>query len=390
LRQSTSGNGRHPSASYGAGTRVGVHRSRYELERILGRYGASDFAFVEVDANASIQFAMHGRYVQLALPLPDPTDERFTQTPTGRPRTMVAQERAYEQALREHWRALVLAVRGKLQSVESGISTFDKEFAAFLVQHALEERNGKRKKKPRAVNWLLGSSHSLAIVLVAAFLVPGSGVSAFALPPSVVDHLSAPFRGALPDELGEGSGDGSRSVVLGSSGWSTGESELTVDKTFVAGSGGSETFEVESDIEAGSSGAGSVSPSEPAVEGPSAGPAQPSSGGGKSSSQSSGQTESAGAPAAPQGGGSSSGGGSGAPSPPPTAAAPPAANNGSGAPGQGGQPSGGPPAPSGEPPPGGGSASPTDPAANPDPAPENPPAPPGNGNGNGNGKDKES
>jgi hypothetical protein len=197
---------------------VGVHRSRYELERVLGRYGATDFAFVEADANAAIQFAMDGRYVQVALPLPDPTANHFTHTPSGRPRPADAQERAYEQALREHWRALLLAVRGKLQSVESGISRFEDEFSNFLVPHFQEDPKKARRRKPKAVNWLLGSSHSLAIALVAAFLVPASAVGAFALPPSVVDHLAAPFRGALPDELGVPS-DHARAVALGQSIW---------------------------------------------------------------------------------------------------------------------------------------------------------------------------
>ena len=214
------------AASYGAGTRVAVHRSRFELERTLGRYGASDFALVEADASASIEFAMQGRFVQLVLPLPDANDARFTQTPSGRPRTMVAQERAYEQALREHWRGLLLAVRGKLQSVESGISTFEHEFAGFLLSQPHADRHGsKKRRKPKAVNWLLGSSHTLAIALVAAFLVPASAVGAFALPPNVVDNLSAPFRSALPDEAGGGRDSGSVTIALGSNSWAPAESE---------------------------------------------------------------------------------------------------------------------------------------------------------------------
>src|SRR6266508_4770058 len=154
---------------------------------------------------------------QLALPLPDPNAPPFTHTPSGRPRTVTAQERAYEQALREHWRALLLAVRGKLQSVESGISTFEDEFAGFLVPHFQDEKTARRKR-PKAVNWLLGSSHSLAIALVAAFLVPASAVGAFALPPNVVDRLAAPFRGALSNELAVPSED-ARAVALGQSSW---------------------------------------------------------------------------------------------------------------------------------------------------------------------------
>jgi hypothetical protein len=197
---------------------VGVHRSRFELERVLDRYGATDFAFVEASASAAVQFAMDGRYVELALPLPDPNSSQFTHTASGRPRAIGAQERAYEQALREHWRGLLLAVRGKLQSVESGLSTFEDEFRSFLAPHLDEKKTKRERKKPRAVNWLLGGSHSLAIALVAAFLVPASAVGAFALPPTVVGHLAAPFRGALLNELGVPSDD-ARALALGQSIW---------------------------------------------------------------------------------------------------------------------------------------------------------------------------
>ena len=196
MRRETPANQHECTAHYGSGTRVEIHRSRSELERVLNKYGADEVLFVEADAGASIQFAMQGRYVQLALPLPDPQHARFTHTPSGKSRTVAAQERAYEQALREHWRSLVVAVRGKLQSVESGISTFDQEFERFLVPHFAEEKK-RGRKAPKAVNWLLGGSHSLAIALIAAFLVPASAVGAFALPTNVVGHLAAPFRSTV-------------------------------------------------------------------------------------------------------------------------------------------------------------------------------------------------
>ena len=80
---------------------------------------------------------------------------------------------------------LLLAVRGKLQSVESGISTFEHEFAEFLVPHLdAEAMEAGTEEAESAVNWLLGSSHTVAIGLVAAFLVPASAVGAFALLPT--------------------------------------------------------------------------------------------------------------------------------------------------------------------------------------------------------------
>jgi hypothetical protein len=219
MRRETPENQHHCVTCSGTGTRVEVHRSRYELERVLHKYGADEVLFVEADANAAIQFAMDGRYVQLALPLPDPEDSRFTHTPSGKPRTATAQERAYDQALREHWRSLLVAVRGKLQSVESGISTFEQEFDRFLVPHFAEEKKQRNRKAPKAVNWLLGGSHSLAIALVAAFLVPASAVGAFALPTNVVGHLAAPFRSAAVDES-SAAGQGGNGLALARGGWS--------------------------------------------------------------------------------------------------------------------------------------------------------------------------
>ena len=205
------------SACYGAGTRVEVHRSRHELESVLSRYGADEVLLVEADAKAAIQFAMHGRYVQLAIPLPDPQDARFTRTPTGKVRAATARDRAYDQALRENWRSLIVAVRGKLQSVESGISTFEQEFDRFLVPQHAAERTRRDRRATRAVNWLLGGSHAAAIALVAAFLVPASAVSAFALPTNVVGHLAAPFRSSITD--GSTAGNGANGVALARGGW---------------------------------------------------------------------------------------------------------------------------------------------------------------------------
>ena len=278
---------------------MGVHRSRYELERVLGRYGASDFALVEADASAAIQFALQGRCVQLALPLPDPNAPPFTHTPSGRPRTVTAQERAYEQALREHWRALLLAVRGKLQSVESGISTFEDEFAGFLVPQFHEEKTARRKR-PKAVNWLLGSSHTVAIALVAAFLVPASAVGAFALPPNVVNRL-APFRGALSDELAVPSKH-ARAVALGQSSWIRYETESpAAERDFAASAP-----EVE-DAEPGSSGGSEEVPA--ADFGGLRQGAQATGGGDKQGGQSSGTQGGSGAAAGQGGGGGSSSGG---------------------------------------------------------------------------------
>ena len=42
-------------------------------------------------------------------------------------------DRIQEQEVRRRWRALLLVIKAKLEAVESGISTMDSEFLAFVV-----------------------------------------------------------------------------------------------------------------------------------------------------------------------------------------------------------------------------------------------------------------
>jgi hypothetical protein len=118
--------------AYAEGTDVGPDRSRQELERILIRYGASAFGYGWEDGRAVVQFRASERFVKIELVMPDPAD--FASTPTGRARRSAsAQASAHEQAVRQRWRALVLVVKAKLESVEAGIDTFDSAFLAHLV-----------------------------------------------------------------------------------------------------------------------------------------------------------------------------------------------------------------------------------------------------------------
>jgi hypothetical protein len=176
---------------YAAGTRVEARRSRAELARVIARYGASDFAIVDNGANAFVRFAFDGRYVQLNLPAPDRWNDRFTKTPTGKERTLRAQERLYEQAIRENWRSLVLVVKGKLEAVDSGLTTFEDEFAAVLVRPHTAER-GRRP--------LFGTRvKSIAVAVAVGSLVPGFGFASLSVPTSVAQTLAAPVLGEKPD-----------------------------------------------------------------------------------------------------------------------------------------------------------------------------------------------
>lgn len=119
---------------YAADTSVTADRSRAEIERTLVRYGARSFMYGWEDGRAVLGFVVGGRNVRFILPLPDRTSPEFTRTPSKRQaRTESAAEAAFEQAVRQRWRALALVIKAKLEAVEAGIVTFDDEFLAHLV-----------------------------------------------------------------------------------------------------------------------------------------------------------------------------------------------------------------------------------------------------------------
>lgn len=118
---------------YAENTQVASDRSRAEIERTLRRYGASAFAYGWEGQSAQIMFHLETRRIIFRLPLPDPKAREFTQTPTGRDRSASAAEDAYEQAVRQRWRALALVIKAKLEAVEAGISTVEDEFLAHIA-----------------------------------------------------------------------------------------------------------------------------------------------------------------------------------------------------------------------------------------------------------------
>lgn len=119
---------------YAASTSVGADKSRAEIERILQRYGATGFLYGWNQDRAVIGFHMQNRQIKFVLQMPDKKDEAFWTTPGQRRRRKESQAlRAWEQATRQRWRALALAVKAKLEAVEAGIASFDGEFLPYIV-----------------------------------------------------------------------------------------------------------------------------------------------------------------------------------------------------------------------------------------------------------------
>lgn len=121
---------------YAAKTQVSSEKSKQEIERILTRYGATEFLYGTRSDCAVIAFKMVERNVRFLLPLPDRRSKEFTEYMRGQwsyERTAEAAAKMYEQAIRQKWRALALVIKAKLEAVESGITEFEDEFLAHIV-----------------------------------------------------------------------------------------------------------------------------------------------------------------------------------------------------------------------------------------------------------------
>lgn len=117
---------------YAAKTDVPTDKSRAEIERTLSRYGASRFAYMNEPERAMIAFEMQGKRIRFVLPLPN--KDTFSNTPGGRrKRDEHSKFKAWEQACRQCWRALALAIKAKLEWTETGIVTIEEEFLPYIV-----------------------------------------------------------------------------------------------------------------------------------------------------------------------------------------------------------------------------------------------------------------
>jgi len=121
---------------YAAQTQVSSDKSRFEIERILMRYGASGFLYGWDDERnrAMISFRIGGKMFKIVVPLPAKNDREFLYTPErGKPRSPQAAEMAWEQATWQRWRALTLWIKAVLEASESGITTLEEALQPFIL-----------------------------------------------------------------------------------------------------------------------------------------------------------------------------------------------------------------------------------------------------------------
>lgn len=101
--------------AFAAYTKITVDQTRLDIERMLKKYGASKFAYFTETDRAVVAFEANERRMRFDLPLPAGESEKE------------------ERVKREKWRALLLSIKAKLESIESKIETFEEAFLAHVV-----------------------------------------------------------------------------------------------------------------------------------------------------------------------------------------------------------------------------------------------------------------
>lgn len=113
--------------SYAKGTSVPAERSRAELERILANAKADQFASGWVQGKAVISFRLNNRMIRIEIPMPVAGVTRLP------PKNYLCSQAHADQEIRRRWRAVILYVKAKLESVESNIVSFEDAFMSHII-----------------------------------------------------------------------------------------------------------------------------------------------------------------------------------------------------------------------------------------------------------------
>lgn len=109
--------------AFAKNTKVPVERTLGEIQKVLYKAGAKGFAFGTGGSQAYIAFTMGRSAVKMKVKMHQPPSENATQ----------ASIKTYEQLQRSRYRALLLAIKAKVESVEAGIETYEQAFLPHLL-----------------------------------------------------------------------------------------------------------------------------------------------------------------------------------------------------------------------------------------------------------------
>lgn len=122
-------------STFAQNTTVSIEKSRREIEAMLSKYGATKTLFGnDSEAGESIvQFEKNSLRIRFVLKLPSITEKRFDPSRLSRRDSATVRRELWEQGCRQKWRALVLSIKAKFETVENQIGVFETEFLANIV-----------------------------------------------------------------------------------------------------------------------------------------------------------------------------------------------------------------------------------------------------------------
>lgn len=102
--------------AYAERTDVPFDRSMQQILTLVRKHGADQVGQFEGNGQLALQFTLDGRMIRFRIPLADAQSKRSA-----------------EQVKRQRGRALLLVIKAKLESVETGIETIEQAFLANVV-----------------------------------------------------------------------------------------------------------------------------------------------------------------------------------------------------------------------------------------------------------------
>lgn len=118
--------------TYAVGTTVPFEKSVSEIIAAIRKAGADRICQFEDTTFFAIQFTLGDRAIRFRVPFQS-LDEMPTRDGRGAWLTDKRRQDKFEASRRQRGRALLLVIKAKLESVESGVETFEEAFLAHVV-----------------------------------------------------------------------------------------------------------------------------------------------------------------------------------------------------------------------------------------------------------------
>lgn len=152
--------GKKSNVAYAENTEIALEKSMSDIVGLLRKAGAVRISQSEEPERLQIMFEAHERLVRFRVPLMTEYKGPHTHG-NGRP---VDKKKAVEQRNRQRGRALMLVVKAKLESVESGIELFEEAFFANVVM-ADGKTVYERAAEPIAIEYATGKVQTAHLML---------------------------------------------------------------------------------------------------------------------------------------------------------------------------------------------------------------------------------